>query len=166
MVHIRNSGRVSTNFLVLITIKGVGEIRQIPGRFNSQMYVDLLKNDFLHFIRQQFPEDEYSLLRVVQDNSRIHTARIVMEWFEDHPELELFPHPPYSPDLNPIENILGIMKKKFKSGDVRNLQSLVDKVHEVWDELILEPHIAANCINSMPTRFRKVIAANGYWMNY
>lgn len=58
------------------------------------------------------------------------------------------------------------MQNKFRTGEARNLQSLIDKVHEVWGELLLEPHIAANCINSMPTRLREVIEKNGYWIKY
>jgi transposase len=40
----------------------------------------------------------------MQDNSSIHTAYIVQDWFWEM-GIELVDHPPYSPDLNPIENL-------------------------------------------------------------
>ncbi|GBN34478.1 Transposable element Tc1 transposase [Araneus ventricosus] len=43
-----------------------------------------------------------------QDNAPCHKARIVLEWFEEHTdEFHLMSWPPNSPDLNPMEHILG-----------------------------------------------------------
>ena len=39
-----------------------------------------------------------------QDNAKIHKARNVLDWFRRH-HIKIFQHPPYSPDLNPIENV-------------------------------------------------------------
>ncbi|KAF2905672.1 hypothetical protein ILUMI_00501 [Ignelater luminosus] len=48
-----------------------------------------------------YPED----FIVVQDNSSIHTAQIVQEWFEEDSEVELLRWPAKSADLNPIETM-------------------------------------------------------------
>lgn len=43
----------------------------------------------------------------MQDNASTHTARIVQDWlseFTQEHNVELLDWPPYSPDLNPIEN--------------------------------------------------------------
>jgi len=40
----------------------------------------------------------------MQDNASIHTSYAVRKWFEDI-DIPLADHPPYSPDLNPIEHI-------------------------------------------------------------
>ena len=38
-----------------------------------------------------------------QDNAPVHTASVVTEWFEQY-NIQVDEHPPYSPDLNPIEH--------------------------------------------------------------
>ena len=39
-----------------------------------------------------------------QDNAPVHTASVVTEWFEQH-NIQVDEHPPYSPDLNPIQHV-------------------------------------------------------------
>ena len=40
----------------------------------------------------------------MQDNASIHTAKKVKDWFKDM-AIPLVDWPPYSPDLNPIEQV-------------------------------------------------------------
>ena len=46
----------------------------------------------------------------MQDKARIHTSRQSKEWFENHGIL-LLDWPPYSPEMNPIENLWAIVKR-------------------------------------------------------
>ena len=48
----------------------------------------------------------------MQDNASIHTAHIVREWLDEH-AIQVMDWPPYSPDLNPIENIWALLKQKI-----------------------------------------------------
>lgn len=56
----------------------------------------------------------------MQDNARIHTARIVAEYLASRNVIVL-PHPALSPDLNPIENIWAIME--------RDRPQLIERTH-------------------------------------
>lgn len=48
----------------------------------------------------------------MHDNAPVHTAAIVQQVLAQL-ELEVMIWPPYSPDLNPIENIWALMKNKI-----------------------------------------------------
>ena len=67
--------------------------------------------------------------------------------------------PPQSPDLNPIENIWGIMKNRADLSKVSSQQDLFNKVKKIWDELTLNE--IQNLITSVPRRINSVIQAKG-----
>jgi transposase len=48
----------------------------------------------------------------MQDNAPVHTARIIKALLEEL-GINIMVWPPYSPDLNPIENLWAIMKVKI-----------------------------------------------------
>lgn len=166
MVETHYSGRISLNFWGFIGVDGVGELREIAGRFNAIQYVDVLDTTFYPAVRRMLPVERYPVINLVHDNNPIHRARIVTDWFARHPDINVIPHPAKSPDLNPIENIWGIMVRRRRSGEVRTVPALRELVHQTWERLRTRPQLVANCVNSMPTRLRKVIAANGYWTKY
>src|SRR5258706_5840313 len=63
--------------------------------YSAQSYIEVLEARLLEYYRDD--------LIFMQDNAPIHTAGLVTEWFQNH-EIETCDWPPYSPDLNPIEN--------------------------------------------------------------
>lgn len=166
VVATQHSGRISCNFWGCCSIYGVGVLRQVGPRFNSEAYVELLENDFLPYVDRIFPANEYEEVKIIQDNHPIHRSQLTMEWFERHPRLFLLPHPPYSPDLNPIENLWAKVVRDWRSGADRNLAALIDHALRSWEDTGDRPEVVSNMILSMPRRLQAVIDNQGFWTKY
>ena len=90
-----------------------------------------------------------------------------MAWFKRN-RITLFPHPGYSPDLNPIENVWSILKnrliKRYKGSlnygkSTKSIEAFIRAIHEEW-ALIPQKQID-NCILSIPKRWQAVKDAKG-----
>ena len=82
-------------------------------------------NEFLRQVSQAYPDD-YMLL--VMDNAIWHKSSIL----EIPNNVELAFIPPYTPEMNPIEQVWkGIRKRGFKNKAFQTLESVIDKLQEV-----------------------------------
>ena len=63
--------------------------------FSTNLYIEVLDTHV------QYMNDD---LVFIQDNASIHTAQKVRDWFREQC-VRTTDWPPYSPDLNPIENV-------------------------------------------------------------
>ena len=79
-----------------------------------------------------------------QDNAPVHTASVVTEWLEQH-NIQIDEHPPYSPDLNPIEHVWVVLKQQLhkQHPDIADTPGgpdavrarLIEVLPKVWDSL-------------------------------
>jgi len=74
----------------------------VGGTLSSPRYLELLKEYLLPVICRI--HETIGDPRFQQDNALIHKGKIVMDWFESV-NVDPLNHPPYSPDLNPIEHV-------------------------------------------------------------
>ena len=78
------------------------------GGVDAQDYTDCLEEILLNRMDGLYG---YGRWRMIHDNARIHTAYLTQDFLEDN-GVRIIKHPPYSPDLNPIERVWGYLKKK------------------------------------------------------
>lgn len=81
---------------------GYLRIEKIDGNLNSDKYIDIMKNQIASL------NNSYNNFSLVQDNCRIHTSAKVRQFFQES-GVNILQWPPYSPDLNIIENVWGMM---------------------------------------------------------
>ncbi len=93
-----------------------------------------------------------------QDLAPAHAAKSTKSWLNDH-GVGVLDWPENSPDLNPIENIWGIIKRKMRNKRPKNEDELKATVKETWASI--SPQQCHKLITSMPRRIEAVIKAKG-----
>ncbi len=101
-----------------------------------------------------------------QDLAPAHTAKGTESWFNDH-GVTVLDWPANSPDLNPIENLWGIVKRKMRDTRPNNADDLKAAIKATWASI--PPQQCHKLITSMPRRIEAVIKAKGaptkYWVH-
>ncbi|KIH61589.1 hypothetical protein ANCDUO_08136 [Ancylostoma duodenale] len=92
-------------------MRGTTDLAILPrnARINSDVYCNILKKCYLPCASRIY----HGYTRLVHDNASAHvsprTAKQLQSW-----GVKLLAWPPESPDLNPIENVWGSMKKVIR----------------------------------------------------
>ena len=120
---------------------------------------------YLRILKRNLPGCMRGHRYFMHDHASVHTAHKVTRWFQGK-KYTLVTWPGNSPDLNPIENLWSIIKKKvFREGKNLSLPVLQATIRHVWDREIPRTHIL-NLVDSMPRRIRNVIDAKGAMTKY
>ena len=158
------SGRVSTAMWGWMWAFGPGELIQIEGRLTSEKYISILESLLRTVRTMAIPAPQ--TIKVVQDQTPIHTSHRVREWAQLHPEIEFLDWPTKGCDMNPIENLWGIMVRDWDIGQERTKEAIARHAQDVWESIRRRPNICLNLVNSMPKRLNEVIEAHGGWIKY
>lgn len=157
----RGHGGGSVMVWAAFTSTGRVKLAFVPKRMNSIQYQFVLRRSLLPFFRQNRNRD----FVLMQDNAPIHASRSTKAWLQ-RKNIPLLDWPPNSPDLNPIENIWGILVRHIyaENKQYHNVRELKQAIVAAWHAVAQET--MDNLILSMDNRIFQVIRRNGGPIDY
>lgn len=154
-------------------IAGGGSVRAIialgpGGLFLLETYNGELSGDrYAKFLDQKIVPHS---VRLMHDNHGRHHTPGVQQVLRDA-NVEVVPQPALSPDLQPVENIISVVKRKLYANNqvydsTQALEAALEQVRA--DMLASDEHIQlhTNLAKSMPRRMRAVLRAKGASIRY
>ena len=121
---------------------------------------------YVQILEEQLPEIEEMMgnnWRLQQDNDPKHTSKLAKNFIQENVPA-IMDWPSSSPDINPIENLWGLVKRNVEKRKPRNLEDLKVFMVEEWENISDE--VINNLVRSMRTRCEEVIRLNGERINF
>lgn len=156
---------VKLNVWACFCAAGQGYCHIFNETMDKQMYKGILNTNLIPSARLHFSLDPPHVQQwhFLQDNDPKHKSRVVTEWLHNN-GISTIDFPPYSPDLNPIENLWCVMQRAVDEHSTSTVEELQDVVAAEWDKV--DTDLMRNLVASMPARCRAVIEAEGWHTKY
>ncbi len=107
---------------------GVGPLCFLKSTVNAAINQEILEHFILPSADKLYGDADFIFQ---QDLAPTHTVKGTKSWLNDH-GVTVLDWPANSPDLNPIENIRGIVKRKMRNKRPKNTDGLKATVKESW----------------------------------
>jgi transposase len=156
---------VKVNVWAAFCAGGQGYCHIFNEKLDSHLYKRILSDNLLpsaslHFSLAPPRVEPWHFLH---DNDPKHTSGIVKEWLHNA-GVSVIDFPPYSPDLNPMENLWNTMARAVETHACETMEELQDVVAAEWEKV--DKQLMRELAHSMPKRCEAVIAAKGWHTKY
>ena len=139
---------------------GVGDIHIFADTLDAPLMRTILSTHLIASARRLFPTGAWWFQ---QDNDPKHTSRLVQQWLFTN-GIQQLDFPPYSPDLNPIENLWAHLKRRVERHNARDTIELSQHIREEW--AATDPTFLSRIVHSMHKRCQAVIQNRGHKTHY
>jgi len=82
-----SSGRITLGFSGSMSTRELLDLIEISTKMDAEEYVEILEEVLKPGIRRIFPE-QFPIVKIVQDNSVVHTSRLVQAWFDANRDIQ------------------------------------------------------------------------------
>lgn len=141
-----------------MTAYGVGYLSKIEGGMDADLYCKILEEDLTETMKYYDMEPLTTIFQ--HDNDPKHTSRKAKKCLEDL-NINVLEWPAQSPDLNPIEHLWDVLKRKLAlyPNVPEGIHMLWDRIEDEWNKISQEECLSL--IQSMPRRVKAVLKAKG-----
>lgn len=153
----------------IIYRNGVGPLVRLDSRLTGPVYTELMDSYAIPFIRDNFGLNEATW---IEDNCPAHTCVHSSHWFSicnalHEVNISRMNLPPYSPDLNIIENVWGHLKYQLLyDEEPQSADHLWQMILGHWNQLNSDQELFTSLYNSMNSRLESIMNSNGYPLKY
>ncbi|KAI4293531.1 hypothetical protein PAPHI01_2805, partial [Pancytospora philotis] len=146
-----------------ITSQGVGELVFIESTMDANLFIKTLGTG----LRDTVYAHNTNHLEIVlqQDNDPKHTSARAKSFINSN-SIRLLPWPSYSPDLNLIENVWSIMKRRLDNMYPKPTGKEELKAAIEWQWYHLSPAYIKKLYGSLRKRLRQVVERKGRHADY
>jgi len=139
---------------------GRGRLHFVPKgtTINAVKYRDILEDKLL------LAMDTHNTTIFQHDNAPCHAAKSVSQFLDRH-KIQVLDWPGNSPDLNPIENLWNVIKRKVRAKNPKTVDELKQAIVQVWVRDIT-PDYCRKLVHSMPKRISEVKKNHGFPTKY
>lgn len=141
-----------------MTASGVGHLSKIDGGLDAELYCKILEDELVRTMEYYRMKREDVIFQ--HDNDPKHTSKKAKKCLQDL-GMTVLEWPPQSPDLNPIEHLWDVLKRKLADypNPPKGIHELWERVEEQWNTITKEE--CMTLIESMPRRIEAVLKAKG-----
>jgi len=138
--------------------RGAIEFLNKNERMTSARYIEIVQDKLPLFMNL------HNCNKFMQDGAPCHTAKASMAWFREN-KISVLDWPGNSPDINPIENLWQVMKRKVEEKHPSSIDSLKSAIKEVWIKDITNEY-CQELTDSIPRRLAAIIKNRGGTTKY
>jgi transposase-like protein len=141
---------------------GPGYMALFEGSLDAARLRDIVRDYLIPTYREQFPDAPVRWLLWDNDPGR-HMSRLVKNFLHTQ-AVTCIDFPPYSPDLNPIENLWRDMNLRMQDSLADTKDEMEELVKRTW--AATTPEQCSKLARSMPHRIKQVIEREGAYTDY